>query len=193
MDRLKNIKLIIFDFDGTIYHLGINWGSIRKSLGVSNDESLGDLIQTYVENNNAEKLSIITNAELEDVGDRTLHSDVVDVLCRLYDKEIRLAVFTRNSRMAVEKALRDTAIEGKVRIVGREDVVAQKPNPEGIYKLMEQEGVSADETVLVGDTYHDVKSANSASIRAIIVKNDQLEFRPEGADEYIDSLKDLTN
>ena len=53
--------------------------------------------------------------------------------------------------------------------VGGEDVPNPKPNPEPLYRVAEQLGVSPREMILVGDTRFDVLAARNAGTRCVCV------------------------
>jgi len=51
-------------------------------------------------------------------------------------------------------------------LVGFEDVSAPKPDPEGVLNVLERLGSSPSETVVVGDSLSDVRSAKAAGCRS---------------------------
>jgi phosphoglycolate phosphatase len=181
-------SLIIFDFDGTLFHLDVDWNTLKTALGVQpeNGETLGEVIQRYNQEKHPD-LAVVTAAEVDAVKDSRLASEIAQTLVKLQQNGKQLAIFTRNSRLAVEAVLGDLAIY----IVGREDVKQLKPHPEGLQMILEHFGASADNAALVGDTYQDVEAARAAGIASIIVKNPNLQYQPEGADHYIENLEAL--
>jgi phosphoglycolate phosphatase len=48
------------------------------------------------------------------------------------------------------------------RIYGANSFATKKPNPEGLLALMEEAGVTAEETLMIGDSDVDVKTARNA-------------------------------
>jgi phosphoglycolate phosphatase len=53
------------------------------------------------------------------------------------------------------------------RIYGGGDLPARKPDPVGLVRLMEESGQSPADTVLVGDSAIDVRTARAAGVRAV--------------------------
>lgn len=53
------------------------------------------------------------------------------------------------------------------RIYGGGDLPARKPDPVGLVRLMEESGKTSEETVLVGDSAIDVRTARAAGVRAL--------------------------
>jgi phosphoglycolate phosphatase len=80
-----------------------------------------------------------------------------------------------------------------VRIWGTGDVPERKPDPRGLLQLMEELDVPAAETLVVGDSATDVRTARAASVSVAAVSYG---FAPESlADEppdlLLDDLRDL--
>jgi HAD superfamily hydrolase (TIGR01509 family) len=183
----KSLKLVIFDFDGTLFHLDdMDWDWMRTELGLLPGENLGDTMQRLRLNDPA-RLQPVTDAELRAVGDRRLAPDIADALHELALR-YRIAVLTRNSRHAVLTALEGIPVAKHIHIIGREDTEHLKPHPEGVHALLKTFDVLPKETLLVGDTYHDVAAGRAAGVPVAIVMNPRLAYRPEGADHYIESV-----
>jgi phosphoglycolate phosphatase len=183
-----DLKLLVFDLDGTLIHLDVDWDGVRTRFDLGT-EKIGDAIQRWVLAGDEAPLSAVTEAELAGLGGRTLAPAVAAALERLATR-YALAVCTRNSRRVAERALGGLA--GRVTIAGREDVRRLKPDPEGLRLLLAGHGVAPAHAALVGDTFHDVQAARAAGMRSIVVRNDRLAFRPDGADQYVDSLPALS-
>jgi HAD superfamily hydrolase (TIGR01509 family) len=181
-----DLKLLAFDLDGTLVHLDVDWDGVRSRFDLGTG-TIGDAIQRWVTAGDDASLAVVTEAELAGLGDRTVAPAVADALDRLATR-YALAVCTRNSRLVAERALAGVA---PVAIAGREDVRRLKPDPEALNLLLARHGVAPAHAALVGDTFHDVRAARAAGLRSIIVRNDRLAFRPDGADLYIERIEDL--
>jgi phosphoglycolate phosphatase len=190
MDILKDIDLVCFDFDGTLFDLQIDWDNLRKELDIAEGVKIGETIQQYMDQNDP-KLSIVDRIEMEAVGDSRISDENAGVIEQLSNKGLRLAIFTRNSELAVEKSLEGTDISKRITIVGREAVRRLKPDPEGINILLAKFDLKPSSAILVGDTYQDVEVARNAGLKSVIVHNPLLQFEPKGADYYLQKLGDI--
>ena len=188
MDLGPDLKLLVFDFDGTLLHLDVDWAAVRQALGTeATGETVGTAIQRLLLAGDEAALASVTEAELAGLGETRLDPTVAGTLAALAAR-YHLAVLTRNSRTAVERAF--AGVEPPY-IVGREDVTALKPDPSGLHRILDHFGVGSEQAVLVGDTYHDVAAAHAAGVRCVIVRNERLADPPRGADAYIESLAEL--
>ena len=166
MDLGRDLRLVIFDLDGTLIHLDVDWAALGPN----------------------PHPAAATAAELAGLGARRLDAATVAVLDALAPS-YHLAVLSRNSRAVAERAL--AGLRANVMIIGREDCPRPKPDPSGVLVILSALGVRPEQAVLVGDTYHDVGAAHAAGLPAIVVHNGRLRYRPEGADAYVDSLAEL--
>ncbi len=175
-------RTLIYDFDGTLFHLPVDYPAVRRELGVPAEAVIGPLLQRFLDEDDQESLGVYTSYERAAVSSGELLSGARECLTAPGDK----AILTRNSRLAVLDALGELA-EG-VLVVGREDVHRLKPDPEGVRLVLAHFGVDASRAALVGDTYHDVRAARAAGVYSVIVRNPRLAYAPEGADRYLDAL-----
>ncbi|HET9138249.1 HAD-IA family hydrolase [Actinophytocola sp.] len=178
----QTMSVLIFDFDGTLFQLPVDWAGLRAELGLSPEQKLGELLRQWMDDGAEEQLAVVSRYERAAVRSGSFTPGALD---RLRGPG-NLAIVTRNSRHAVLAALGESA--GRVFVVGREDVRALKPDPEGVRLVLDHFGVRPEQAVLVGDTYHDVLAARAAGTFSVVVRNPLLEYAPDGADRYVDDL-----
>lgn len=185
-----DLKLLVFDFDGTLFDLGVNWHGVRRLLGIDGTaESLGTALQRLSTKRDP-RLTAVREYELAALGDRRVSPEVAGLL-EILAARYRIAILTRNSREVVERAWDGMSTRLRLHIVGREDTTRLKPDPAGLYQILRYFGITPDQTVLIGDTYHDVEAAKRAGLISIVVSNKRLSYQPAGADHYVDCIADL--
>jgi phosphoglycolate phosphatase len=185
----KSLKLLAFDFDGTLFHLGIDWNRVAEELGIQDTSSkLGDTIEALTLAGDP-KLDILTKYELGAVAGKRLDPAILDTLKTL-DKHFDIAIYTRNAPEAVRQVITSNDFPSLL-IIGREPGYHLKPDPEGANIILSHFGCHPEQAALVGDTYHDKEAAHNAGMHSIIVRNPSLTYRPEGADIYIETIPEL--
>jgi HAD superfamily hydrolase (TIGR01549 family) len=187
----RNIKLLIFDFDGTLHDLKADWQEIRRTIGIAgSNELLGDALERLKEEGNSELLKNVEKIEEKALAGDRLDPSTKRLLNRLA-KEFKIAVLSRNSGSAISKFFKREGLN-MFFVVGRNDVEKLKPQPEGIEKILEHFKVHKSDALLIGDTYHDVEAARSAGIKSIVV-GDKIKgsSAAERADYYISSISEM--
>jgi len=112
-----------------------------------------------------------------------LYDGVREMIYALKKEGKKLAIVTASRPMIINAMLTKHALEGAFDvIVTHEDVVEQKPHPEGILTALERLGAT-DKTraVMIGDTARDTLAAKNAGIDHII-------FYPTDAPFALDEL-----
>lgn len=114
---------------------------------------------------------------------------VVDMLHKLKESGYKIAVLSNKPDFATKDVVKTIFGEGLFDIVrGGIDGVPLKPAPDGVFEIMKELGVSADEAMFVGDTKVDIttgKNANLYSVGVLWGFRDEAELTAAGADVII--------
>lgn len=126
-------------------------------------------------------------------GHRTLvYPGAAEILSALQAAGIRLCCITNKKRRFTEPLLADLQLLGYFDfLVCGDDLVANKPDPMALLHAISQAGVDAPETLMVGDSVTDVKTARAAGVRVVAVSygyNHGEDIREAGPDWVVDSL-----
>ncbi len=94
-----------------------------------------------------------------------IYENVEKVLDELRMNGVRTAILTNKYSKSVEEVLqRDGLIEKIDYIIGSNDLMYSKPNPEGINKILDRLGVDRNNTVYIGDHSVDAQTAKAANV-----------------------------
>jgi phosphoglycolate phosphatase len=175
------IRLLIFDLDGTLadtkQDLALSVNAMRASLGLPTlseevissyvgrgvtvlvAKALGDTF-TPAEVNRAQEFFL--NHYRQHMLDHTvLYSGVEQALERLRGRE--LTVLTNKPEGFSRKMLAGLGIATYFsRIYGGDSFEQKKPDPVGVFRLMEEANVAARQTLVVGDSDTDVQAGRNA-------------------------------
>ncbi len=210
---MNDIKLIVFDWDGTLLdstHLIAS--SIQKtcrdlSLPIPSDEQakfvigmgLMESIDHIVPNLNKHQLphfiEVFRSHYLPNEAKLTLFSGVRELLDLLNLNNKLLAVATGKPRQGLDRSIKHNNLEGVFTTSRCADESRAKPHPEMLEYLMDRVGVYPHETLMVGDTTHDLAMARHAKTHAVAVSygahSEQL-LHTEPHLFMAKSIKDLT-
>lgn len=100
-------------------------------------------------------------------GGTTLFPGVAQLLPELRAAGHQLAVATGKSRRGLDRALSVTGLTELFAATRCGEEGLPKPHPQMLQWLMRELGVSAERTLMIGDTTHDLGMAQSANVRAL--------------------------
>jgi len=120
-----------------------------------------------------------------------------EMLHRLAGRDHLLGVATGKTRAGLDRALQQHGLQDVFHATRCADEDAPKPDPAMLLSLMRRLDVAPSDTVMVGDTTHDLEMAQRAGVRAIGVAHgaharDKLaEVEPVAVVESLEELEDL--
>jgi phosphoglycolate phosphatase len=213
---LPPIKAIIFDFDGTLAVLNIDFSFMRERLfdlvrryGVQEEriqekyllEIIDEVYQILWKTNppKAEDFyqkahDILREIEMSSAETGKLIPGTKVTLKNLRQKGIKIGIITRNCEDAVRKVF-PTINDFCDVFVSRNSVKKVKPHPDHLTYVMESLKISGNESVMVGDHIIDVQAGKGAGMKTIGVltgKISKQEFEKVGADYILGDVSEVS-
>jgi phosphoglycolate phosphatase len=217
MRTLHHIKAIIFDFDGTLAVLNIDFSLMRerifdlmRSYGVQERliqekyllEIIDEVYQILWKANpsNAEEFyqkahDILYEVEMRAAKDGRLIPGTEATLKSLREKGIKIGIITRNCEDAVRKVFPNLNDFCDV-FVSRNSVKNVKPHPDHLTYVIESLKTSGEESVMVGDHVIDVQAGKRVGMKTIGVLTGRIkkeEFEKAGADYILREASEICN
>ncbi|HDO41452.1 MAG TPA: HAD family hydrolase, partial [Candidatus Bathyarchaeota archaeon] len=122
----------------------------------------------------------------------------LEVLGYLKSRGIKIGIITngcRNYAMSIAKKFSLDKYVGA--IVARDEVSDPKPNPKHLRVMLKILGVSAEETIFVGDHWIDASCARDAAVKFVLLKSGDKRWRFRAVNcmkfVIIEDLRDLLN
>jgi phosphoglycolate phosphatase len=209
------INAVIFDFDGTLAKLNINFPLMRQAvldLIGSYAVPMNGLNNLYVLEmiNAAQKLisekhpnkeegfvkqaiKLITRIEIEAARKGELIGGTRDMLVELKRRDIKAGVVTRNCQAAVSTVFPDI-FDYCNTIITREMTRNVKPHPEHLLVALQSLGVAPESSSMVGDHQMDIKigkQVGTLTIGVLTGYSTSDELIRAGADIIIDKAADI--
>lgn len=177
-----SINTILFDLDGTLLdtnelihrsfehtfqHFGysftreeilqFNGPPLTETFSKINPDLVDEMIRVYRKHNHEHHEQYVK-----------LFPNVKETLDILKKHGKKLAIVTAKMRSGVELGLEITNIKAYFdSIVTIDDVENPKPHPEPVLKAMNHLDSTTDDTIMVGDNYHDIKSGKNAGVKTV--------------------------
>ena len=210
---LQGIRAVIFDFDGTLAVLNIDFSSMRERIfdlmrcyGVQEEmiqekyllEIIDEVYQilwktnpTHAEDFYQKAHDILHEVEMKAAERGKLIPGTEATLKSLKQRGIKIGIITRNCEDAVRKVFPNLNDFCDV-FVSRNSVKKVKPHPDHLTFAMESLKTSGEESVMVGDHVIDIQAGKGVGMKTIGVLTGRIkkeEFEKAGAD-YI--LRDVS-
>lgn len=172
---VRTIRAVLFDFDGTLTRPGsLDFQQLREELASPVGAPILEYIQGLPPDRRRYCLGVLDRFEMVGAA-RSRPNDGAEKLIRdLQARGLPLAVVSRNSRGAVFRALENFPSIGPSDfnvIISRDDDVLPKPHPDGIRLAAGKMGVSAAETLVVGDFHFDIDAGLRAGSPTVFLTN----------------------
>ncbi len=209
------MRLIIFDMDGTLVDtVGLivetvtdaftavnepvpTEAAIRAISGITAREAMGILSPAA----SAEQVDRIFESyrthyrERAGVSREPLFHGALEALDELQKQpDAILAIATGKGYRGALTLLERHEILGRFHSVQTPDHNRGKPDPQMVHTAMEKAGATRAETVMIGDTSHDMRMAKAAGVHALGVAwgyHEAAELREAGADVIVESFAEL--
>lgn len=125
----------------------------------------------------------------------TPYEGILEMLRALKDREIHLAVLSNKPDRQTVKVVKEIFGDGIFDYAqGQKDGIRRKPEPDGVWYLMEQMQVSKEECLYIGDSEVDAATGKNAGLKTIGVLwgfRDRKTLETAGADHLIERPEEL--
>ena len=123
------------------------------------------------------------------------YDHIVWALGELKRQGVKIAVFSNKPHISAVSVVETIFGKGLFdHIQGQTDLIPIKPDPTGVYEILDQFGVQKDECLYFGDTNTDMLTGRNAGVITVGVTwgfRPRSELEQYGADVLIDSAKEI--
>jgi len=184
----RQFDLIVFDWDGTLMDseakivrcmqaAAVDTGipdpgadAIRDIIGLGLNEAMQVLFPEQVPVRRAELVERYRRHFLElDTTGMPLFPGVTQGLTQLTQQGYLLAIATGKARRGLDRILDETGMRHLFVSSRCADEAFSKPHPQMLEDILDQTGVEAGRTLMVGDTVYDMEMARSAKVAGLAV------------------------
>lgn len=180
-------ELIAFDWDGTLFdstacivksmqaaarEMGLTEPTqqqARHVIGLGLEQALQIAVPELPRERYRDLANVYRRHYFATVHEVTLFDGVPELLHKLKARGHRLAVATGKSRRGLDEALAQVGLQQLFEATRTAEETAGKPHPQMLHELMDELGVPAHSSLMVGDTSHDLQLAANAGTAALAV------------------------
>ncbi|MBN1954453.1 MAG: HAD-IA family hydrolase [Anaerolineae bacterium] len=216
MSRLHGIDAILFDFDGTLVQLNVDFARMRADVeallpryGFSAVEQTArytlELVEEVArklaarhgdgaaETFRREAHAAITAVEMDAANCARVHDGASALLQQLQRQGVKIAIVTRNCRAAVRRVMEQCPLPHDL-LLTRDDVTAVKPDPAHLSAALCRLDVAPERALMVGDHPLDVRAGCAVGVRTVAVLtgySSREQFAPELPDLILERVGEL--
>ncbi|MEJ2566357.1 MAG: HAD-IA family hydrolase [Gammaproteobacteria bacterium] len=182
----QSIRLIVFDWDGTLMDseakivasmraAGEDLGlaslddrTLRNVIGLGLKEAIEALYPRADSETHRAFADRYRHHFLSGEGeDSTLFEGALELLRGLQERGLLLGVATGKSRRGLNRVLAEHECGGFFHATRCADETFSKPHPQMLLEIMDELGAAPQETVMIGDTEYDLQMAKNAGAHAV--------------------------
>ena len=215
MRKLQHIKALIFDFDGTLAVLNIDFSSMKERIfdlvrqygaleGAVRERYLLEIIDEVYQILWEKKPSragefyqkahsIIHEIELRGAESGRLMPGTHEFLRTLRRQGIKIGIVTRNCEEAIRKVFPDIDAYCDT-LISRDAVKKVKPHPDHLTSVMKILNALGEEAVMIGDHTIDIQAGKRVGMKTIGVltgRTKREEFEKAGADYILREASEI--
>lgn len=181
------IRLIVFDWDGTLMDSETQivhsmFGAIRDMqlesrsadecrniIGLGLKEAIDSLYPGRDEQFSRQFVDNYRQHWFAQANDSELFPGARETLLLLREAGFELAIATGKGRTGLERVLKHTELESMFSVTRCSDETRSKPHPQMLEEILQETGVEAENTLMVGDTEYDMNMAIQAGVHPVAV------------------------
>ena len=187
---MKRFPLLVFDWDGTLVDsierivtslqhaskqaadIHIDETQARDVIGLGLNEAISKLHPELDAQLHATKLNNIADAYRQhylygNTVPAPLFTGVSDLLNELRENGFTLAISTGKSRAGLEHSIDEHQLADYFATTRCAGENKSKPHPEMLHEILDELNFAASQTLMIGDSEHDLKMANNANVQCI--------------------------
>ncbi len=190
---LKNCTHWIFDLDGTLTLAQHDFDAIKATLGLPAKPAILEAIEALPQKQAEAVTNQLDELEFVIATEAKPQQGARELLEELVDRQIDIGILTRNSHLNARTALDACAMEHLFKdadIISR-NCAQPKPDPGGIYKLLQRWQGKASQSVMVGDFLFDIQCGNRAGAKTVYFDPKREDLWGDEADIVVSCLTEL--
>ena len=180
------INTVLFDFDGTLVNTNdaiiASWqhtykhytgreASLERITSCFGEPLLVTMAREFPGVEPEKSAEVYRRFQVENTDELVKVFDgIPELLEALKEEGYRIAIVTSRTRESANRYLDMLGLGGYFEdMVSCDDTHAHKPNPEPILLCLAKLGITKDEAIMIGDSPFDMKCANNAGVKSVLV------------------------
>jgi HAD superfamily hydrolase (TIGR01509 family) len=160
---------ILFDMDGTLTTPMLDFPRIKADMGIPPDAAILEALAGMPDQQRAQAEAELLRHEEQAARDSTLNAGCTELLCWLDERELRVAVVTRNSLLSARTVFERHRLKIDT-LITRDDGVF-KPSPAPLHLACDRLQLKPADVWMAGDGRYDIEAGNAAGIATVWISH----------------------
>lgn len=180
--ELSKYRGIIFDLDGTLVELGVDWKKLKEELAkycylkkniniefVPLDQKLLIVRDLFGEQFYTELLDIVSGFEMREENYK-FNQILIDYINSNSGKHRKFAIYSMNTKKCINNIIKKYFQERPDIIISKDNCSELKPTQKDILRIIEKWGFKKREIMFLGNSENDLISGKMAGVTTFMVK-----------------------
>ena len=180
IQELAQYKGVVFDLDGTLVDLGVDWVSLKQELSLyckkekgiemeftPLDQKIHEAKKKFGDHFFLGLLEKISYFELREEKYR-LNNELVDFVNSASNQ--RIAIYSMNTEKCVENFIDRYLTRKPDRVITKDTCLEPKPTDKDLKKILKEWDMTEQEVVYIGNSENDRLSGEKAGIKTVIIQ-----------------------
>lgn len=178
-EQVTGCKGVVFDLDGTLVDLNVDWNELKKKLAELTKKQTGEDIEytpldqkiyqakeRFGQSFFSQLLELISQFELHEEK-YVLNHELISLFESLRDKKV--AIYSMNTGKCVRNFVEKYLKRNPDNIVSKDDCLEPKPSDKDLKKILDEWGFAPQEVLYIGNSENDRLSGEKVGIETLII------------------------
>jgi HAD superfamily hydrolase (TIGR01509 family) len=156
---------LLFDMDGTLTRPMLNFPRIRAEMGIAGNQPILEALAAMEPDTRQRAQAVLLRHEEAAAADSALNDGCEQLVRWIRDRDIPLALITRNSRRSADVVLKKHGLV--IDLLATRDDGAFKPDPAPLLLACKRLGIAAAHAWMIGDGRYDIEAGQAAGMKTV--------------------------
>lgn len=177
IELLDHYNNFIFDLDGTLVDLGVDWIGLKQDLSKIAYEEIEKKIEFTPLDQKVNEIKLVSkkafNKLLEKIAEYELREENYkpnwNLISYLNSSRKRFAIYSMNTQKCVDRVIKMYLTRKPSIVISKDNCLESKPTACDLQKILSVWEIKNKEVVFIGNSFGDQESGKMAKVKTILI------------------------